>query len=129
VRAFIRTTAEVAIAWVPHNAAVTGAIVGARRPDQARGVVGAADLELSPRELAAVDAYFAREAARDCRGSDRFGCRRQENEIFTVGQIGPTRVESWIQAFSGFEGGELSDVSLWNLRSSCRVHVGIDRRL
>jgi aryl-alcohol dehydrogenase-like predicted oxidoreductase len=57
------TTAEVAVAWVLANPAVTGAIVGARRPDQVRGVVGAADFQLTPRELAEVDAYFAKEAA------------------------------------------------------------------
>src|SRR4051795_13177721 len=42
-----RTPAEVAVAWVLHNPAVTGAIVGARRPGQVRGVVGAAQLRLS----------------------------------------------------------------------------------
>jgi aryl-alcohol dehydrogenase-like predicted oxidoreductase len=42
---------------------VTGAIVGARRPGQVRGVVGAAELRLSPREMAEVDAFFAQEAA------------------------------------------------------------------
>jgi aryl-alcohol dehydrogenase-like predicted oxidoreductase len=57
------TPAEVAIAWVVHNPAVTGAIVGARRPDQVRGVLGAADLLLSPREVAEIDTFFAREAA------------------------------------------------------------------
>ena len=57
------TTAEVAVAWVLANPAVTGAIVGARRPDQVRGVVGAADFQLTPRELAEVDAYFNKEAA------------------------------------------------------------------
>ena len=31
-----RTPAEAAVAWVLHNPAVTGAIVGARRPDQVR---------------------------------------------------------------------------------------------
>jgi aryl-alcohol dehydrogenase-like predicted oxidoreductase len=58
-----RTTAEVAVAWVLHNAAVTGAIVGARRPGQMRGVVGAADFNLSLRELTEIDAFFAKEAA------------------------------------------------------------------
>jgi aryl-alcohol dehydrogenase-like predicted oxidoreductase len=58
-----RTPAEVAVAWVLHNPAVTGAIVGARRPGQVEGVVGAAELRLSPRELAQVDAFFAREVA------------------------------------------------------------------
>ncbi len=55
--------AEAAIAWVLANSAVTGAIVGGRRPDQVRGVLGAADFRLSQRELAEVDAYFAKEAA------------------------------------------------------------------
>jgi aryl-alcohol dehydrogenase-like predicted oxidoreductase len=58
-----RTPAEVAVAWVLHNPAVTGAIVGARRPEQVRGVIGAAGLTLSPRELAEVEAFFTKEAA------------------------------------------------------------------
>jgi aryl-alcohol dehydrogenase-like predicted oxidoreductase len=48
---------------VLHNPAVTGAIVGARRPGQVRGVVGAAALRLSPHELAEIDAFFAKVAA------------------------------------------------------------------
>jgi aryl-alcohol dehydrogenase-like predicted oxidoreductase len=58
-----RTPAEVAVAWVLHNPAVTGAIVGARRPGQVRGVVGAAEFRLSPREVADIEAFFARQAA------------------------------------------------------------------
>jgi aryl-alcohol dehydrogenase-like predicted oxidoreductase len=58
-----RTPAEVAVAWVLHNPALTGAIVGARRPGQIRGVVGAAEFHLSPRELREIDAFFAKEAA------------------------------------------------------------------
>jgi aryl-alcohol dehydrogenase-like predicted oxidoreductase len=57
------TPAEVAVAWVLQNTAVTGAIVGARRPGKVRGVVGAARLCLSPLELAEVEAFFAKEAA------------------------------------------------------------------
>ncbi len=57
------TPAEVAVAWVLHNPAVTGAIVGARRPGQVRGVVGAADFRLSPREVAEIEAFFAKVAA------------------------------------------------------------------
>jgi len=49
-----RTPAEVAVAWVLHNPAVTGAIVGGRRPGQVRGVAGAAAFRLSPRELAEI---------------------------------------------------------------------------
>jgi aryl-alcohol dehydrogenase-like predicted oxidoreductase len=58
-----RTPAEVAVAWVLHDPAVTGAIVGARRPGQMLGVVGAAEFRLSPRELAEVEAFFAKEVA------------------------------------------------------------------
>jgi aryl-alcohol dehydrogenase-like predicted oxidoreductase len=57
------TPAEVAVAWVLHNPAVTGAIVGARRPDQVRGVVGATDVRLSRQELADIEAFFAKVAA------------------------------------------------------------------
>jgi aryl-alcohol dehydrogenase-like predicted oxidoreductase len=57
------TPAEVAIAWVLHNPAVTGAIVGARRPDQVRGVTAAAAFRFSPHELAEIEAFFARVAA------------------------------------------------------------------
>jgi aryl-alcohol dehydrogenase-like predicted oxidoreductase len=57
------TPAEVAVAWVLHNPAVTGAIVGARRPGQVRGVAGAAGLRLSPHEVAEIEAFFAKEAA------------------------------------------------------------------
>ncbi len=58
-----RPPAEVAVAWVLGNPAVTGAIVGARRPGQLPGVVGAAEFRLSPRELAEVEAFSAKEAA------------------------------------------------------------------
>ena len=58
-----RSPGEVAVAWVLRNPAVTGAIVGARRPDQVRGVVGAAEFRLSPRELAEIEAFFNRVAA------------------------------------------------------------------
>jgi aryl-alcohol dehydrogenase-like predicted oxidoreductase len=57
------TPAEVAVSWVLHNPDVTGAIVGARRPGQVRGVVGAAALRLSPHELAEIDAFFRKVAA------------------------------------------------------------------
>jgi aryl-alcohol dehydrogenase-like predicted oxidoreductase len=57
------TPAEVASSWVLSNPAVTGAIVGARRRSQVRGVVGAAVFRLSPRELAEVEAFFMKEAA------------------------------------------------------------------
>ncbi len=57
------TPAEVAVAWVRHNPAITGAIVGARRPGQVRGVAGAADFRLSSQEVAEIEAFFTKEAA------------------------------------------------------------------
>jgi len=51
------TPGEVAIAWTLRNPAVTGAIVGARRPDQVEGVLGAAGLELTPDDLAEIDTF------------------------------------------------------------------------
>jgi aryl-alcohol dehydrogenase-like predicted oxidoreductase len=58
-----RSPGEVAVAWVLRDPAVTGAIIGARRPDQVRGVVGAAEFRLSPREVAEIEAFFDRVAA------------------------------------------------------------------
>jgi aryl-alcohol dehydrogenase-like predicted oxidoreductase len=52
-----RSPAEAAVAWVLRDPAVTGAIVGARRPDQVRGVVGAADFRLSRKELAKLEMF------------------------------------------------------------------------
>jgi aryl-alcohol dehydrogenase-like predicted oxidoreductase len=57
------TPAEVAVAWVLRNPAVTGAIVGSRRPGQVRGVAGAADLRLCPREAGEIEALVAKVAA------------------------------------------------------------------
>jgi len=58
-----RTPAEVAVAWALGNPAVTGAIVGARRPGQMLGVSGAADFRLGPRERAEIEGLLARQAA------------------------------------------------------------------
>src|SRR5262249_33797526 len=58
-----RTAGQVAVAWVLQNPAVTGAIVGARRPGQLAALVGAADLHLTVSDLAALQSFFAREAA------------------------------------------------------------------
>jgi aryl-alcohol dehydrogenase-like predicted oxidoreductase len=55
-----RTPAEVAVAWVLHNPDVTGAIVGARKPGQITGVLGAAGLRLSATEVAEIEAFFAK---------------------------------------------------------------------
>jgi aryl-alcohol dehydrogenase-like predicted oxidoreductase len=51
-----RSPGEVAIAWTLRHAAVTGAIVGARRPEQVEGWIGAAELTLSEDDLRDVDA-------------------------------------------------------------------------
>lgn len=45
---------EVAIAWTLRDEVVTGAIVGARTPDQVDGWIGAADLHLSADEFAEI---------------------------------------------------------------------------
>jgi aryl-alcohol dehydrogenase-like predicted oxidoreductase len=52
------SAAEVAIAWTLSHPAITGAIVGARRPDQVDGVVGAADLKLTGDELDEIEAFL-----------------------------------------------------------------------
>lgn len=46
-----RSPAEVAVAWTLRHPAVTGAIVGARRPDQIEALAGAAELDLSEEDL------------------------------------------------------------------------------
>jgi len=58
-----RTPAEVAVAWVLNNRAVTGAIVGARKPGQITGVLGGAGLKLSLTEIAEFEAFFEKAAA------------------------------------------------------------------
>jgi aryl-alcohol dehydrogenase-like predicted oxidoreductase len=54
---------EVAIAWTLKNPAVTSAIVGVRSVQQVQGIAGAADLELTPREIAEIEDHLIREAA------------------------------------------------------------------
>jgi aryl-alcohol dehydrogenase-like predicted oxidoreductase len=49
---------EVAVAWVLRHPAVTGAIVGARKPGQLREVVGAADWRLTPAEVDEIDTFL-----------------------------------------------------------------------
>ncbi|HYL43962.1 MAG TPA: aldo/keto reductase, partial [Ktedonobacteraceae bacterium] len=53
-----RSTGEVAIAWVLHNPAVTGAIVGGRTPKQIDEVIGAAEFRLSESELAQIEKFL-----------------------------------------------------------------------
>jgi aryl-alcohol dehydrogenase-like predicted oxidoreductase len=55
--------AEIAIAWALSQPGVTGAIVGARRPDQLEQWIGAARLELSPQQLRAIDDAVAETGA------------------------------------------------------------------
>jgi aryl-alcohol dehydrogenase-like predicted oxidoreductase len=55
--------AEVAVAWVLRHPAVTGAIVGARKPGQFKGVAGASRLQLCPREIDEIDGFVSKSAA------------------------------------------------------------------
>jgi aryl-alcohol dehydrogenase-like predicted oxidoreductase len=53
-----RTPGEVAVAWVLRQPAVTGAIVGARKPGQLKELVGAADWRLTPGEADEIDTFL-----------------------------------------------------------------------
>ena len=66
-----RSPGEVAVAWVLNNRAVTGAIVGARRPGQVKGIVGAAEFHLSAEDATEIEAFFAGEAPRAENGSHK----------------------------------------------------------
>ena len=59
-----RSPGEVAIAWVLHNPAITGAIVGARNAKQAEGVMRAGDLKLTAEEIAEIEGAAAAASAR-----------------------------------------------------------------
>lgn len=52
-----RNPGEVAIAWVLKNPAVTAAIVGMRSAQQAREMLGAAGLRLSPADIAEIESF------------------------------------------------------------------------
>jgi aryl-alcohol dehydrogenase-like predicted oxidoreductase len=54
---------EVAVAWTLKNPAVTGAIVGVRSAEQAKGIAGAAAIELTPDDLAEIEGRTVPEAA------------------------------------------------------------------
>jgi aryl-alcohol dehydrogenase-like predicted oxidoreductase len=58
-----KTAGEVAIAWTLRQPAVTGAIVGMRKPGQAAGVLGAAGLRMSDAETAEISASLTAIAA------------------------------------------------------------------
>ena len=53
-----RSPGEVAIAWTLRQPAVTGAIVGARRPSQVDGIIGAAEFRLTEQELAELATFL-----------------------------------------------------------------------
>jgi aryl-alcohol dehydrogenase-like predicted oxidoreductase len=53
-----RTPGEVAIAWVLRNPAVTAAIVGARRPSQVSGIIGASQFSLSQADIEEIEAFL-----------------------------------------------------------------------
>ncbi len=53
-----RSPGEMAIAWTLRQPAVTGAIVGARRPSQVDGIIGAAEFRLTEQELAELVTFF-----------------------------------------------------------------------
>jgi len=57
-----RTPGEVAIAWTLRLSAVTGAIVGARNARQADGVMRAAEIKLTPQDLAEIEGTAAQVA-------------------------------------------------------------------
>ncbi len=50
-----QTPGEVAIAWTLNHPAVTGAIVGARNPQQLEGIIGAMDFRLTSAEVAELE--------------------------------------------------------------------------
>ena len=52
------TVAEVAIAWTLLNPAVTGAIVGLRKPDQVHGVIGAGSIRLSDGQVNRISEFL-----------------------------------------------------------------------
>lgn len=53
------TAGEIALAWVLRNPAVTGAIVGIRKPGQAAGTLGAANIKLVSEDTVAIEKFFA----------------------------------------------------------------------
>jgi aryl-alcohol dehydrogenase-like predicted oxidoreductase len=52
-----RAPGEVAIAWTLRHPAVTGAIVGARNPNQVDGIIGAMNFRLTESEIAEVEGH------------------------------------------------------------------------
>ncbi|MBO0792524.1 MAG: aldo/keto reductase [Ktedonobacteraceae bacterium] len=58
-----RSPGEVAIAWTLRQPAVTGAIVGGRRPEQLDTIVGAADFRLSVEEIERIEVLLQEQFA------------------------------------------------------------------
>jgi aryl-alcohol dehydrogenase-like predicted oxidoreductase len=54
---------EIAVAWTLRNPAVTGAIIGVRSAQQARGIAGAADVQLSTDDMLDIEQALTRQAA------------------------------------------------------------------
>ena len=52
------TPGVVAIAWALQHHGVTGAIVGARRPEQVDGIIAAAEFQLTDSENAQIDNFL-----------------------------------------------------------------------
>jgi aryl-alcohol dehydrogenase-like predicted oxidoreductase len=52
-----RSAGEVAIAWVLHHPAVTGAIVGGRNPQQVQGIIGAGGFRLGDQDYAEIERF------------------------------------------------------------------------
>jgi aryl-alcohol dehydrogenase-like predicted oxidoreductase len=76
------TPAAVAVAWVLGHRAVTGAIVGARRPEQIDGFIDAATVRLSQTEFAEIAASLGqrpRPSAWELTLGDIVGARRAES--------------------------------------------------
>ncbi len=53
-----KSPGEVAVGWVLRHAAVTGAIVGARKPGQLKELIGAADYRLTPQEVNEIQEFL-----------------------------------------------------------------------
>ena len=53
------TVGEAAIAWTLLNPAITGAIVGLRKPGQVEGVIHAGEIGLSPDQAARLSMFLA----------------------------------------------------------------------
>ena len=54
-----RTMVDLAISWILRRPEVTGAIIGVRRPEEARQMTGGLDWQLTEEELAAIDHALA----------------------------------------------------------------------